>query len=329
MLSLITLLLILLFCSAFFSGSETALFSLSRVQLHGIRELRSLSARKLLRALKRPRETLVTILLGNEFVNISISIVGAAIINRSMRSSVESETLVAVATVTPLVLVFGEIIPKNISLRFAPQLAQVVIWPLKFFHGVIAPLRIVLTWFADTVVRSFGGRPEELETMVMEEEFRKLVDLGRKEGVIVEAEREIIHKVFDFTDKVVSDIMTPVERMFLLDVALHYDRLMEEVKSTQFSRVPFYEGERSNIVGVLHVRALLPFHRRRLAGDDVKIRDHLKPVLFVETDTPLEKLMGEFQRTHVHLAIIRDDDVIRGLVTMDDVLEELFGEIEE
>lgn len=329
MLPLIVLLIILFLCSAFFSGSETALFSLSRVELHKFRESRSRSAKNLVKALKKPRQTLVTILLGNEFANISISIAGAAMINRLLQSSVESETLIAVATITPLVLVFGEIIPKNLSLRYAKQLSQMMIWPLKFFHDLITPIRVVLTWFADEMVRLFGGSAEAVDGMIMEQEYRRLIDLGRKEGVIVEKERELIHNVFEFSDKVVRHIMTNAERIFLLPIDLPYESLMDEIKSTQFSRVPFYDGDRSNIIGVLHVRDLLPFHRRRRGGEDVDMRDQLNPPLFVGPDTPLETLLREFQRTHVHMAIVRDGEAVRGLVTMDDVLEELFGEIEE
>ncbi len=329
MISLFALLIFLLLCSAFFSGSETALFSLSRVHVHKLRDSKSLSSRRLVEALKRPRQTIVTILLGNEFVNISISIVGAAIINKLMRASVESETLVAVVTVTPLVLIFGEIVPKNLSLKHAEVFSKVMVWPLRLFYYIVSPLRIILTWFADGMVKIFGGKSDGSETMVREEEYRRLIDMGEKDGAIDEEERDLIHNVFEFTDKVVVDIMTSVERIFSLDVTLPFDRIVEEIKYTQFSRVPFYDGEKPNIIGVLHIRDLLPIYRRKQAGEAIDIREELNEAIFVGPKTPLENLLKEFQRTHVHMAIIKEDDQIVGLVTMDDVLEELFGEIEE
>jgi len=329
MIPLFFILIVLLCCSAFFSGSETAIFSLSRLDIHKLRESKSSSARRLVAALKRPRQTIVTILLGNEFVNISISIVGAAIINRLFRSSVESETLIAVAVITPLVLIFGEIIPKNLSLRHATVFSQVMIWPLRVFHFVVAPLRIVLTWFADITVRIFGGSLDKSEPMVREEEYRRLVDIGKKEGAIDEEERELIHNVFEFTDKVAKDIMTPAEQIFTLPTDLPYELVIEEIRSTQYSRIPFHEGEALNIVGILHIRDILPIHTKKMAGEEIDLMDELIPALYVGRTTPLEKLLKEFQRTHVHMAIVKDGDSVSGLVTMDDVLEELFGEIEE
>lgn len=329
MFSQLVLLVILLCCSAFFSASETALFSLSGVQIHRFRQQRAGSVAKLVENLRQPRKILITILLGNEFVNVSISIVGAAIVSRLLPIGVKGQTIAAVVMLTPIILVCGEILPKNVAIRFAPQLAPVMIWPLHFFHRLVRPLREVLTRIADRVVLLFGGAPERAEPMIMEEEFRRLVDLGRREGVIVEEERELIHNVFEFTDKVAADIMTPKEQLFALSVESPYEHMIEEIRSVQYSRIPFVEGERRDIVGILHVRDLFSLHRRRLAGEAGGIRDVLKPPLFVEPSTPLEVLLQEFQRTQMHMAIVRDaGGQLLGVVTMDDVLEELFGEME-
>ena len=317
-------------CSAFFSSSETALFSLSSVQLHRFKEEGGRSAGKLISLLRAPQQTLVTILFGNELANICISIVGAAMISRVLHLGIEAETVVTVAIITPIVMVACEIVPKNIALRYADILAPVMIFPIHFFFRVIAPLRVVLTWFARKMVVLFGGDVERGESMIMEDEFRRLVDLGRKEGAIEEEEREIIHKVFEFTDKRIGDIMTPKERIFMLPIDLPYDRLMEEVRSTQFSRVPFYEGDRANIIGVMHVRDLFSFEMRKGAAGGSDIRSLMRPMVVVDTKSPLESLLKEFKKGRAHMAIVIDEGgYIKGLVTMDDVLEELFGEIEE
>lgn len=329
MFSLILLMLLLLACSAFFSGSETALFSLSRVQLHRFRQARAASAAKLVEGLRSPRKMLTAILLGNELVNVSFSIAGAALISRLLPFSVEGQTVAAVAILTPLVLVFGEMVPKNLAIRYAAQLAPVLIWPLHLFQQLVRPLRRALTWIADRAVVLTGGRPERAEPMIMEQEFRKLIDLGRKEGAIAPEERELIHNVFEFTDKVVADIMTPWERVFSLSIDLPYERAIEEIRNVQFSRVPFMEGGRGEVAGVLHLRDLFALHRRRLAGEAQDLRDVLTPPLFVNPAMPLEQLLREFQRTQSHMAIVKGaDGRPRGVVTMGDVLEELFGEME-
>lgn len=321
--------ILLLCCSAFFSASETALFSLSAVQLHGMKLKRSASGLKLLAVLREPRKMLITILLGNELANVSISIVGASIISRLIPAGVEMQTLAAVAIITPIILVSGEILPKNISLRFAPKLAPVLVWPLYLFYRIFRPIRVFLKWIADRVIKILGGEPDRSEPMIMEDEFRRLIDLGRKEGVIAREERELIHNVFEFTDKVVSDIMTPAEQVFSLPIDIPFERVLGEIKSVQFSRVPFHDGGMDNIAGIMHVRDLFSFHRRIQSGEKLDLCDMLHPPLFITESTPLEALLKEFQRTQLHMAIVRDSqEKFRGLVTMDDVLEELFGEME-
>lgn len=317
--------------SAFFSSSETALFSLSRIQVHKFKEEGGSAAGKLIAMLRFPRQTLVTILFGNELANICLSIVGAAIIHRTINVGIHGETVIAVAFITPIVMIACEIVPKNIAIRYAEILVPVMVFPVHFFYRVITPMRVVLTWFARRMVVLFGGDIERSEPMVMEDEFRRLVDIGRREGAIEEEEREIIHKVFEFTDKRVGDIMTHAERVFMLSVDLPYDRLMDEIRSTQFSRVPFYEGDRRNIVGILHVRDLFSFNMRRKAtGNAEDIRTLLRPIIIVDTQAPLENLLREFQKGRAHMAIVLDEGGhIKGVVTMDDVLEELFGEMEE
>jgi len=330
MLSLLIIFALLMGCSAFFSSSETALFSLSRVQLHKFKEGGGRFAGILISLVRTPRQTLVTILFGNELANICMSIVGASIISRAIHVGIQGETVIAVFFITPIVMIFCEIVPKNIALRYAEILAPVMVFPIHLFYKVITPMRVVLTWFAKRMVVLFGGDLERDEPMVMEDEFRRLVDLGRKEGAIEEEEREIIHKVFEFTDKRIGDIMTPKERIFMLPIDLPYDRLMEEIRSTQYSRVPFYEGERANVIGVLHVRDLFSFNMRRKAGGEGDIRTLLRSVIIVDMKAPLEDLLREFQKGRAHMALVIDEGgYIKGLVTMDDVLEELFGEIEE
>lgn len=330
MFSMLVLSVILLCCYAFFSASETALFSLSRVYVHRLRESGGSSARKIIDCLRSPRDLIVTILLGNEFMNVSISIVVASLVSTLPYFSTEMETVLAIAILTPVIMIFGELIPKSIALNYAEQLAPVLIVPIQAFYRSIAPLRVVLTWIAERVVFLFGGRGALDTPMIMEQEFRRLVDLGRKQGALEEEEREIIHNVFEFTDKVVRDIMTPAEKIFALPTDMPYERLIEEVKSTQYSRIPFYEGASTNFVGVLHVRDLFSFSRRRSSGVDADLRILLMRPLFVGEATPLEELLKDFQRTQLHMAIVRNSrDEVTGLVTMDDVQEELFGEIEE
>jgi putative hemolysin len=324
-----SLFIILLLISAFFSASETALFSLSRVQVHRFRESKGPFAAKLVECLRAPRHTLVTILLGNELINVSISIVGAAIISRGMSASVEAETIVAVAVITPIILIVCEMIPKNIALPFAAQLAPLIAVPIHLFYHAITPVRRFLSWIADRIVERVGGEAPNGGPMIMEEEFRRLVDMGSRRGVIVEEEREIIHNVFAFTDKTVGDIMTKEDQIFSLPVDMPYEQVVEAIRERGFSRVPFHQGDRSNIVGILHVRDLFSFHLRR-EKQGAELLSLLRRPVFVAEQTSLEDLLKEFQRTQVHLAIVVGErNQIAGLVTMHDVQEELFGRMKD
>ncbi len=330
MITLVAIFVLLLGCSAFFSGSETALFSLTEVKLRSDARLHVRTRDRLLEFLQAPREMLVTILTGNLFVNIGISIVGAALLNRVASFGVKTETLLSVVIITPILLVFGEVVPKNVSLRFARRLAPAIIWPLRFFAKLIHPFVVVFTWIADRIVVLFGGSPQESLPMMREDDFRRLVDLGRKEGVIVEEERELIHNVFDFSDKTISHIMTPAGRIFALSTERTDEEIMEAIRGKQFSRIPFYATNPEKVVGILHVRDLFAFDRRRRRGEEVSVAALLRPPLFVQPETPLEELLREFQSRRVHMGLVRDEGgALVGIVTMHDVLEELFGEIEE
>ncbi len=330
MFSLVLTLLFLLCLSAFFSGSETALFSLSKIDVHRLASSGRRSAAKVVHYLKKPRQTLVTILFGNELVNLSISVVGAAIVSYGNEISVEEGTILSVALVTPLLLVFGEIIPKNISIQFSQSLAELVIWPLHFFYNLIRPLRYVLTLIADGFVKIFGGEKKSmLAEMIMEDEFKKMVDLGSREGVIVEEEKELINNVFEFTDKVVSNIMTPKGNILFIRTGSSIEKIIEDINSTHFSRMPLCEGESDSIVGILHVRDLLPALRKNCVDADF-IKKVLREPLYVDEKTSLELLLKEFQRTRMHMALVNNaQQQLIGLVTMADVLEELFGEMEQ
>jgi len=329
MLPSLVLIGILLLCSAFFSASETAIFSLSPVQLHHLRTTKRRAVHLLDNALKRPREILITILLGNELINVGLSIVGASLIARTFESDQIVETLLSVAIIVPLVLVFGEVMPKNLALRFATGYALFAIMPLKFFSSVVSPLRVALTIVADAFIRLLGGSVSDRPT-VTERDYRRLVDMGQREGVIIEEERELIHNIFEFYDKIVSSIMTPAESVFSLPIDLGYEEILDKLKGKNFSRIPFYDGISDNIVGILHLRDLFAFDHRRRSGGEQDIRSILIAPIVVEPDEKLETLLNAFQQRRTHMAIVkRAKGRIEGIVTMDDVLEDLFGEIEE
>lgn len=316
---------LLLGYSAFFSCSETAFFSLSRVALNRLRAETGYAARRLVQMLKQPRETLIGILLGNEITNITIAIAAAEGMNHLVPDPWVGP-LVSVAVTTPLVVVFGEVLPKNFAIGLASRISLWLGVPMSMFLMVTTPIRWVLTRIADAGVRLFGGDPRQVRSMIIEEEFRHMVDLGTASGALSPSEGALIHGVFAFGDLTVAQVMTTAERMFRLPLNWPHERILEEVRQAQFSRVPVYQDDPDDIVGLIYVRDLLSLQRGREHGVMRELESIVRPVLFVAPTMRLEEVLLEFQRTKLHMAVVIDTPQhVVGLVTLDDVLDALIG----
>jgi len=321
----IVIILVLLFLSAFFSCSETAFFSLTRAELEKLRKSKRGFARQVIKVLKKPRETLITISMGNDLVNVAFAITVASVIYDILGSMHwKMSTLISIAITTPFVLVFGEVIPKNIAIRYARGLAPYLVGP-RLFSKLVFPLRYPLTKFADQIVLIFGGDPGQVRSMIMEEEFRQLVDLGFKEGVLEEGESELIHRVFELGNKKVADIMTPAGEMFRLSIDDHLEKVIREMRATQYNRVPVYHTNSNDIVGILHSREIFKLYRTRQRGHMRDLEEIVRPVHFVREDEVIEDVLSDFQRLKTHMAIVLDKrNKVSGLVTMDDIFRLLF-----
>lgn len=327
----LTLLFILLLLSAFFAGAETVFFSLSRSQLARFKESKNPLARQLVVFLSRPRDILVTILFGNELTNIAISILVASIFYEMFSHlDITILTFLSVGVGTFLILVIGEIIPKSIGILFASPLAPLTAFLLKPLHTFLKPLRYVLVKLADWFIRKTGGSVEARTPLILEEEFRYLLDLSAKSGELEEEEKELIHKALDFKNKTVSQIMVPITKVLRLSVDTPYLELLTQIKVAPFSRIPVYEEKPANIVGLLFVKDLFKFDRRWRENRELTVREILRPVLFVPPEEHLEDLLQKIRETRIHLAIVTDEQKKPvGVVTLDDIMEELFGEFRE
>lgn len=327
----LTLLTLLLLASAFFAGAETVFFSLNRSQLAQFKKSKNPLAKQLLHFLSKPRDILVTILFGNELTNIAISILVASIFYQLLPSlEIEQLTLLSVAVGTFLILVIGEIIPKNIGILYAPSLAPLTAFLLKPLYTLLKPIRIVLVKLANWFIQISGGAAAKPTPLILEEEFRYLLDLSAKSGEVDPEEKVLIDKALDFKNKVVSQIMTPAPKVFRLSIDTPYPELLAQIKATQFSRIPIYEKDPNQMIGLLYVKDLFRFDRRWRQNNDLNLREILRPLLFVAKHERLENLLQKIRETRMHLAVVIDkNQKPAGIVTLHDVLEELFGEVEE
>lgn len=327
----ILLMLFLLSLSAFFSCSETAIFSLTRAEIKFFKESSKKYARVVIGLLQRPRDTLITILFGNELVNVAIAVVVASVVY-DFKGPVgwKVSTLISICIATPLILVFGEIVPKNIAIRYSKVLTPALVLPLNLFYRLTLPVRFVLTKFSERIVLFFGGDPDQVRSMIMEEEFRQLVELGYKEGILEEGELKLIHRIFEFGDKTASEIMTPVGRIFRISIDSPLEKVVQEVRATQFSRIPVYHKRQGDIAGILHSRDLFRLYRNAQRGHAQDIGEIVRPAHFAAENMSIETLLGDFQKLKVHIAMVVDrKNRVTGLVTMDDIIRLLFARNQE
>ena len=327
---------LLLIGSAFFAGAETALFSLTRVSREGLATREDPRSKRVLALLSNPRRLIVTIIVCNEGINIASSSLAATLTAHVFPGIREIlQVVIAAAAMVPLILLFGEMTPKSLAIRLNEPWSQLVSWPLRAVMLLITPVRLVLSGIAGVVLALVGSRQIPQEEGLREEEFRSLVDVGSEVGELQVAERRLIHNVFEFGDNTVGKVMTQAEKVFALPYEMPLGRLVEQVASERYSRVPIYKSGKGprkgnapsmEVVGILLAKDLVGYARGQLEGHT--IQDLLHPPLFVPRTTKCDRLFREFQRRKTHIALVVDEyGRLAGLVTMEDLLEELFGEI--
>lgn len=323
----------LLLLSAFFSSSETALFSLGKVILRR-KKFRTTSVFKYtLRLLEVPSKFLTTVLIGNELVNISISVVVATLIYSLAKGSIDDRLLplFSMAVTVPGLLLFGEILPKTIALKFPETVARINSYPLYLFSLIIRPVIRIFNGIAIIFVRFFVKDLTEKSYAAIhldEDMFKSMVDLGSKEGTIEPEERELIHKVFHLDDIPISQIMTPRNEIVFVSVNSNEEELMATIATEHFSRYPVYEKDFDGIIGFVYVKDLLTLKKKKNIKRKYNIRSILREPYIVPEARNALSLFLDFQKNNIHIAVVTGKGgKVTGLITMEDILEELFGEI--
>jgi len=314
-------------CSAFCSGAEVALFSIRRIDREQLASGRRFIDRRILAMLERPRRLIATVLVGNEAFNAALAVLAFVVF--SERRDPWSAFGLAIAVAAPLIVLVTEITATTLA-RTAPLLwSRLCVLPLAVFGLFIAPARLVVQALTGLVLRPFGvvARPRPTRDL-SEEEFRTLVDAGSAQGQVDARERRLIHRVFEFNDKNVGQVMTPRERIFALSYDLPAQRLVKEVAARGFSRVPIYQKSLDNVRGILNAKDLV----RVIAGQPLgrPLGDLLHEPLFVPRTTPVKRLFLTFKQKKVHMAIVVSEyGKVLGLVTMDDLLAQIFGALRD
>lgn len=313
--------LVLFGFSAFFSGSEVAIVSISHLRAKHLVSQRIPNSKSLLYLKEHQSETLITILIGNNIVNIL-----SAVLATKFTIEVVGNTYLGIATgiITFLTLTFGEILPKTIASKNTKSIAlfvsPIIVLLIKIFYPLVWLFNI-LAKFAN----KFGKKSSE-EPLVTEQEIKYMVKVGEKEGEINEREKEIIHNVFKFNDISVEKVMVKREDVFALEWDSKIKDVLPMLSEQAFSRIPVYDNKVNNMKGVVRVQDVIFLMQR--GEEDKTLRSIVGHTIFVQPDKKIDYVLRMLQLRHVHMAIVMDKNrKFRGVVTMEDILEELVGEI--
>ncbi len=311
----IVVLIVLLLLSGFFSSAEMALFSISRAKARHIAKEKGLTNTLIKKMKDDPHRLLSTILIGNNLVN-----VGAAALATAIMLELVTSNAVGIATgiMTALILIFGEIIPKTIATRNNVLIARLVIMPLYWLSILFAPI-IYLLNFIPRLTRNI-----QRKSRVTEEELMTFVDVVEEEGGIEEEEKELIHNIFEFDDTSASEIMTPRADMYVINV--HEELNLEKIIRSGFSRIPVIEEDIDDVIGILNIKDL--FMHQVTSAKPPDLRSVMSEPYFVPENKKLDHLLQQFKRGKQHIAIVVDEHGgVSGLITLEDALEEIVGEI--
>ena len=316
---------VLLTSSAFFSGSETALFSLNRMDLQKLRNSRHRHSDKLHEMLDEPRKLIVSILCGNELVNIASSANMAAILISTVGE--DEATMFNIIIMVPMLLLFGEVTPKTIAVTSPIRWCTGLSAPLlPRWINMIGPLREVVRYAAERITTLIVGKAEKQSNILDPDEFQTLVEYSEASGVIDPTERVLIDNMMDAARTDVVSIMTPRTRGQFIYGDMPMSDILEEFKRLQHSRVPVIRRFKDNVIGFLHSEDMVRLVQKKIDLSQVSLEDVLRPAQFVPPTKKVDEMFDFFQENNTRaVMILGEDGGIIGMVTMSDVLKFTFG----
>ncbi|MBD3248298.1 DUF21 domain-containing protein [Candidatus Falkowbacteria bacterium] len=320
MLSYLISLVLLIFFSGFFSGVETALMSLSSIKVKALLRQKRPGAQALFRIKSNPRRLIITILIGNNLVNIAAASLATVFFTEIFGSAGVG---MATGVMTFFILIFGEIVPKTFATSNAEWISLLIARPIEILTQILLPLNKIFEIISKGILLTLGTREE---SKVSEEELKTIVSMGRDEGLLSKDIAEMMHNVLKFRDKKVTEIMTPKTRISMLDSKAVLRDVVDFIIKEPFSRFPAYKEDDDNIVGVLDVDDVLDHIKNKKL--EVKVSSLMRPVKVVPESKEIDDLLTEFEGEEVPMAIVVDEyGEVSGLVTIEDILEEIVGDI--
>ncbi len=316
------ILAVLIVLSAFFSASEIALLSLGRINLHRMVKEKTKNSKLIAKLLDDPNRLLITILIGNNLVNVSASALATSI---GIFLFGSFGIGLAVGVMTFLILLFGEILPKSYAIHNKEKFATFSSRPIYFMQKVQSPIIKLMAYILNKFMDYYGLSDIE-KSLVTEEEVKSAAIVGMQDGAIDPEEKDMIHNIFEFDDTEAQEVMVARTNMRCLEKSMPMADVLKFLDETNFSRIPVYEDSRDKIVGILYAKDLLKYVGKDI--DSVALANIVKPALFVPETKKIDELLKVFKSKKVHIAIVVNEyGGVTGLVTLEDLLEELVGEI--
>lgn len=319
----IIVLIILLLLSAFFSSAETALTTVNKIRIRTLAEEGNKRAKMVLKITDDSGKLLSAILIGNNIVNLS-----ASSLTTTIAIGFGADIAVAIATgiITVLILIFGEITPKTIATIHAEKLSLLYAYPIHFIKVVVTPISIVINLLARIIFFILRIDPNAKPDAMTEEELRTIVDVSHESGVIEEEEREMIKNVFDLGDAKAKDVMVPRVNVVFADVESTYNELIDIFRENKFTRLPVYEETTDNVIGTINMKDLLLYDNTK----EFQVREFLRDAYFTYEHKNISELLVEMREASYNVAIVLDEyGETAGLITLEDILEEIVGEIHD
>jgi len=320
------IIIVLLAMSAFFSGSETALFSLSRIYLKKLENSNKASAKRILYLLKKPKQLLITLLLGNTFVNIGISSFATLLaLQLSAHSQMNKSVVITLQIIitTVVILFFGEIIPKLVAMSLADVLSGILSLPVLIFRTILYPIVWTLEWFSSKV----SSRPaidKHMDAHITHEEFHNLIQSESSSHSLEEHEKKMLVGLFRFREAEISEIYVPRVKITAVQEEQSLDELKEVIVNSGYSRIPVYNESIDDITGIIYVKDLV------LHPESTTIKELMRPVWFVTENMKVQSLLNQFKQKKLQVAVVVDEyGGTSGIISLEDILEEIVGEIQD
>ena len=319
----VVILVILLGLSAFFSSAETALTTVNKIKMRSLADDGNKHAKTVLKLTDNPGKMLSAILIGNNIVNLS-----ASSLTTTIAIGFGADIAVAIATgiITVLILIFGEITPKTIATIHSDKLSLVYAYPINFIMIVLTPISFLVNIMARIILFILRVDPDAKPDAMTEDELRTIVEVSHESGVIEEEEREMINNVFDLGDAKAKDVMVPRVNVVFADVESSYDELIDIFREYKFTRLPVYEETTDNVIGTINMKDLLLYDHK----EEFSIREFLRDAYFTYEHKVVSELLVEMREASYNIAIVLDEyGETAGLITLEDILEEIVGEIHD